>query len=61
MAGLADEVGEIMRGHVAILRKYVRRVLIEGEELDNVENKDKVHRMEELFTISSSFKISQNR
>ena len=51
---------ETVAEHLSTLREYAQRVLEKGEVLTESEEADKAHRMREMLSIGTSFKLTEN-
>lgn len=59
MATLAlQDPKQIVTNHLAALRDYARRVLVEGVQLSEAEDSDRAERLKEFLAIGSSFKLT---
>ena len=53
------EPKELMAQHREALRQYARRVILQGESLASHEEVDKARRIEGVWAIHSSFKLTK--
>ena len=50
---------DMIREHQAALKRYASRALVHGESLEDADEVDKDHRMEELMALGNSLKLTK--
>lgn len=59
-ATISVDPRELMAEHIAALKMYARKVLINSEALTEAEEADRKRRMEELLAIGKGFNLTDN-